>query len=140
MNNKTILSNIIISITVTIVYILFFNISNNISIALTFISSLILCTLWTYFVSVFKPIRITKDMDETLHPVIQTEKILHISNIQKYYEKEYNLKLVERCDCGSNLFRIYNEDTEKGTYIQFICAKCNQKATNRIYAPNVKRR
>jgi len=73
--------------------------------------------------------RITKDSDEILHPVTQIENTLHVINIKKHYGKEYNPKLLERCSCGSTLFRIYNEDTSKGTYIQFICVKCNTKAT-----------
>jgi hypothetical protein len=72
---------------------------------------------------------ITRETDEIDHPVIQLENTLHVVNIQKHYGKEYNPKSLEVCSCGSTLFRIYNEDTEKGTYIQLICVKCNQKAT-----------
>ncbi len=76
-----------------------------------------------------KPVQITKDTDEIIHPVTQIENTLHVVNIKKHYGKNYNPKLLEICSCGSTMFRIYNEDTPKGTYIQFICMKCNQKAT-----------
>lgn len=96
---------------------------------IVFIGVFFMYYFWSWLMTQMKPRIITKESDEIEHPAIENTAILHISNIQKHYGKKYDKKLVETCNCGSKLFRIYNEDTEKGTYIQFICTKCNQKAT-----------
>ncbi len=94
-----------------------------------FIGTFLMYYFWSGLLGQMRPVQITKETDEINHPVIENTTILHICNIKKHYGKKYDPKLIETCGCGSNLFRIYNEDTEKGTYIQFICVKCNQKAT-----------
>lgn len=94
-----------------------------------FIGAFIILCIFSWFMELMIPKYITKEIDETAHPVIETQTILHICNIEKHYGKSFYPKHVEKCECGSTLFRIYNEDTEKGTYIQHICAKCNIKST-----------
>lgn len=94
-----------------------------------FVGVFILFCVWDWVMSLFTRNYITKNSDEILYPVTENITILHLCNIEKHYGKNFNLRLIEKCDCGSTMFRIYNEDTDKGTYIQFICAKCNQKAT-----------
>jgi len=39
----------------------------------------------------------------------------------------FDSECVERCSCGSSLFRIYNEPTNEGEYIQHVCAICNNR-------------
>ncbi len=102
---------------------------DSITLALMFIITYSVFNIYLYLINNMKPIYITKEFDEMAHPVIETKTILHLCNIEKHYGKEFKPKLVEKCNCGSTIFRIYNEDTPKGTYIQFICVKCNQKAT-----------
>jgi len=104
----------------------YYNLKENI---ILFIGVFILFCIWDWVMSLFTKNYITKNRDEILHPVTETITILHLCNIEKHYGKNFNPRLVEKCDCGSTMFRVYNEDTDKGTYIQFICAKCNQKAT-----------
>lgn len=103
-----------------------FGFTNVFQIIGVFIGFVIISFIWAWLTN---PKIITKESDEILHPITQIENTLHITNIQKHYGKKFKLNLVEKCDCGSTLFRIYNEDTDRGTYIQFICAKCNVKAT-----------
>jgi hypothetical protein len=127
--NKNILYNIIVALCLTLFSAFIVNNYNIEDNMIVFVSGFIMLFVWQYLLNRIKPIRISKDSDEINHPVTENVKILHICNIQKHYGKKYDKKSVETCDCGSILFRIYNEDTEKGTFIQFICAKCNQKAT-----------
>lgn len=127
MLSKNTLKSLLISSLITFVYILYYDIYDIIAIIAIFISSFVLVLLWLWAISILNPVKITKEEDEILHPVTETENVLHVSNIKKYYEKEYNPKSLEKCDCGSTLFRIYNKDIEKGTHIQFICAKCNKR-------------
>lgn len=131
--NNTILK-IIMSLVGMISCIFIFNIYDTFQIIFIFIAYFVIISVVFWFISWFMSSfissrRITKESDEILHPVTQIENTLHITNIQKHYEKNYNVNLVEKCCCGSTIFRIYNEDTDKGTYIQFICVKCNTKAT-----------
>ena len=132
MNRNSFIYKFILSAIGTTVYLLFFNQGdfNIIDIIVIFIGTFLILSLWHWITDgVFTKKNITKDTDEIDHPVTQIENTLHAVNVQKHYGKAYNPKLLETCDCGSTLFRIYNEDTEQGTYIQFICVKCNQKAT-----------
>lgn len=127
--NKNI-SNIFIVLNITIFSAILYKNYNLYDNIIVFISGLIMFTIITKFLYYLKPKFITKDADEILHPVVEsTTTILHICNIEKHYGKMFQQKYIEKCSCGSTLFRIYNEDTEKGTYTQFICSKCNQKAT-----------
>lgn len=127
--NKDLGNNIVISLAFTTASSLYFENYNIYDNLILYFGCLIILSLWSWLINKFIPIKITKDQDEILHPVTQLENTLHICNIEKHYGKKFNSKLIEKCDCGSTMFRIYNEDTEKGTYIQFICVKCNQKAT-----------
>ncbi len=132
MNYTNLAFRLFLSFVGTITYMLFsYNGSGDIILGiLIFVITFLAISLWDWIVpNIFPREKITKEKDEVNHPVTQVETTLHIVNIQKHYGKNYNEKLVERCVCGSSLFRIYNEDTEKGTYIQLICAKCNQKST-----------
>ena len=128
--NKNIIPNILTALLLTIISALLLNnykLEDNI---IVFVGGFIMLFIWQWFINRMKPVRVTKEVDEILHPVTQMENTLHVVNVQKHYGKTYNPKFLEKCsNCGSTIFRIYNEDTNKGTYIQFICVKCNQKAT-----------
>ncbi len=132
MNRSSFIYKFFISVFGTTAYLLFLNDGdyNIIDIIIIFIGSFLILSMWQWIISgaISKKI-ITKDIDEIAHPVTQVENTLHVINIQKHYGKQYNPKLLETCSCGSTMFRIYNEDTKKGTYIQLICVKCNTKAT-----------
>lgn len=91
--------------------------------------SFVSCYLYDLFILKSITPRITKDIDEMIHPVTDTLKVLHLVYLEKHYGKQYNKKFVEKCSCGSTIFRVYNEETDKGMYIQHICALCNTKAT-----------
>lgn len=127
--NRNVVGNIFFAIIITISsalisgnYVLYDNI-------VLFIGVFIMLSIFSWFITIMTPIVITKESDEISHPLIENTTILHIVNIEKHYGKEFRKDYVEKCICRSTLFRIYNEDTEKGTYIQFICAKCNTKST-----------
>jgi len=127
--NKNLIKNIILS-ALSVLVLSFtledFDIYKNI---MLFFASFSFFCIWDYFLSNLSIKRITKEQDEILHPVTENTTILHLCNVQKHYGKKYHDRFVEKCDCGSTLFRVYNEDVDKGTYVQFICAKCNQKTT-----------
>jgi len=129
MNYMNILNNILLALSATIFSSLIFPVGDILTIVVMFLATFVLFSLFRWFISSIKPAVVTKDSDEIVHPVTQLENTLHAVNLQKHYGKKYNPKLLETCSCGSTLFRIYNEDTDKGTYIQLICVKCNQKAT-----------
>lgn len=118
--------NILNVVVASLFTIILFGFKNIFQIIGIFVGFIIISFIWSWLTN---PKIITKESDESLHPITQMENTLHITNIQKHYGKNFEWNLIEKCDCGSTLFRIYNEDTDKGTYIQFICAKCNVKAT-----------
>jgi len=122
MNKINILNVIVASLFIVIL----FGITNILQMLGITIGFIVVAFIWSWIIT---PKFITKESDEILHPITQIENTLHITNIQKHYGKKFKLNLVEKCSCGSTLFRVYNEDTNKGTHIQFLCAKCNLKAT-----------
>ena len=132
MNKNTvgiIIGNIIIVLIFTVSYVVIWGYSDLTQAATVFLITFGAILIFSYFGDRMKITPITKEIDEILHPVTQIENTLHISNIKKHFGKQFDMKLVEKCSCGSTLFRIYHEDSDKGTYIQFICARCNIKAT-----------
>jgi len=55
------------------------------------------------------------------------EKVLKESILANHFQ-EYEQENIERCsDCGSSIFRIYNEPVKEGKYEQMVCAKCNHR-------------
>lgn len=65
-------------------------------------------------------------MEQTENRFIDT-KILKESVIGEIFE-EYEQENIERCpDCGSSVFRIYNEPVKEGVYEQMVCAVCNHR-------------
>lgn len=132
MDRNSFLYKFFISMFGTVIFFIFYgdSVENISDYIIIFIITFLFMSLWILFTSNFiKQKVITKTSDEIDHPVTQIENTLHVINIQKHYGNAYDPKLLETCSCGSTMFRIYNEDTDKGTYIQFICVKCNQKAT-----------
>lgn len=54
-------------------------------------------------------------------------KIIKESVLCEHFE-EFDQEKIERCpDCGSSLFRIYNEPVKEGLYEQMVCAVCNYR-------------
>lgn len=54
-------------------------------------------------------------------------KTLKESTLAEHFD-EYEQENIERCpDCGSSLFRIYNEPVKEGQYEQMVCAVCNHR-------------
>lgn len=54
-------------------------------------------------------------------------KVLKESIVGEHFD-EFEQEHLERCvDCGSSLFRIYNEPVKEGTYEQMVCAVCNHR-------------
>lgn len=133
--NKVDLIYTIFSIIISIIFSIFvFDIKDPKKIIVLSIFSFILVFVWYKFIIlIVKKQKITKETDEIIHPVTQSELILHMCNIQKHYGKSYDSKKLERCNCGSTIFRIYKEDTEKGINFQTICLKCNKKVAKYIY-------
>ena len=65
------------------------------------------------------------------------EKITNLNHVDVIVVKEsalvehfdeFEQEHLERCpDCGSSLFRIYNEPVKEGQYEQMVCAVCNHR-------------
>ena len=54
-------------------------------------------------------------------------KVLKESSLCEIFE-EYDQDHIERCsDCGSSIFRIYNEPVKEGQYEQLVCAVCGHR-------------
>lgn len=48
--------------------------------------------------------------------------------VSEHFVESYEQENLERCpECGSSLFRLYNEEVPEGRYDQFICAVCNHR-------------
>lgn len=54
--------------------------------------------------------------------------VLKESIVGEHFLDTFEQENLERCpDCGSSIFRIYNEPVKEGRYEQIICAVCNHR-------------
>ena len=64
--------------------------------------------------------------ERTFIPVITLSELAVAEHFQQ--EPCFEQENIERCpECGSSLFRLYNEPVPEATYTQNICAVCNHR-------------